>query len=305
MTQIESGGTIKRRMVDTAARSDALQWEELAERALAVPLPYRPAPGGVIYHLRVGERDLMVAEHDLAGPLRDLVTAVMTLGDAVLATGAKHRSRSCTQRRYRLVLLCLLAADATPGRPFNDPRRRLCRSGPGRPAGASCLLGACIAGYGVGLPCGYPDAIPRRLHARCMRCRRRRGAARRWAGHRPAGGAGPLLPGTAKMTASCASGLVAAGSQAAPSGGQAARPASALARRPGGGEPARGVTGWPLMGTGEGQLASAPVVPAGGSACSAALPEMVRLPPAVRGISTRRARALGEAGMVTCRTPSA
>ena len=26
----------------------------------------------------------MVAEHDLAGPLRDLVAAVMTLGDAVL-----------------------------------------------------------------------------------------------------------------------------------------------------------------------------------------------------------------------------
>ena len=54
MTQIESGGTIKRRMVGTAARSDALQWEELAERALAVPLPYRPAPGGVICQLRVG-----------------------------------------------------------------------------------------------------------------------------------------------------------------------------------------------------------------------------------------------------------
>ena len=96
VTQIESGGTIKRRMVDTAVRSDALQWEELAERALAVPLPYRPAPGGAIYHLRVGERDLMVAEHDLAGPLRDLVAAVMTLGDAVLATGAKRRSPPCT-----------------------------------------------------------------------------------------------------------------------------------------------------------------------------------------------------------------
>jgi hypothetical protein len=84
VTQIESDGTITRRMVDTAARSDALQWEELAERALAVPLPYRPAPGGVIYHLRVGERDLMVAEDDLVGPTRDLVAAVMTLGDAVL-----------------------------------------------------------------------------------------------------------------------------------------------------------------------------------------------------------------------------
>jgi hypothetical protein len=196
VTQIESGGTIKRRMIDTAARSDALQWEELAERALAVPLPYRPAPGGVIYHLRAGERDLMVAEHDLAGPLRDLVTAVMTLGEVVLATGAKHRSRSCTQRRYRLVLLCLLAAGATPGRPFNDPRRRLCRSGPGRPAAASCLPGACIAGYGVRLPRGHPDAIPRRLHARRMRCRLPPRGGRRRAGHRPAGGAGPQLPGT-------------------------------------------------------------------------------------------------------------
>lgn len=104
MTQIESRGTIKRRMVDTAVRCDALQWEELAERALAVPLPYRPAPGGGIYHLRVGERDLMVAEHDLAGPLRDLVTAVMPLGEAVLDTGAKRRSPPCAQRRYRLAV---------------------------------------------------------------------------------------------------------------------------------------------------------------------------------------------------------
>lgn len=101
VTQIESGGTIKRRTVDTAVRSDALQWEELAGRALAVPLPYRPAPGGAIYHLRVGERDLMVAEHDLAGPLRDLVTAVMTLGDAVLATEAPQPAMHPAQAQAR------------------------------------------------------------------------------------------------------------------------------------------------------------------------------------------------------------
>jgi len=77
VTQIGSGGTIKRRVVDAAGRSDAFQWEELVARALAVPLPYRPAPGGAIYHLRVGDRDLTVAEYDLAGPLRELVTAVM------------------------------------------------------------------------------------------------------------------------------------------------------------------------------------------------------------------------------------
>lgn len=78
-------GAIKRRTVDTTGHSDAYQWEELAERALAVPLPYRPTPGGAVYHLRVDDRELMAAEHDLTGPLQDLVTAVMALGDTVLA----------------------------------------------------------------------------------------------------------------------------------------------------------------------------------------------------------------------------
>jgi hypothetical protein len=82
VTQIGSDGTIKRRMVDTAGRRDAVQWEEPVARALAVPLPYRPAPGGAIYHLRVNDRDVMVAEHDLAGPLLDLVTAVLAEGEA-------------------------------------------------------------------------------------------------------------------------------------------------------------------------------------------------------------------------------
>jgi hypothetical protein len=82
VTQIGSGGTIKRRMVDTDGRRDASQWEELVARALAVRLPYRPAPGGAVYHLRVDDRDVMVAEHDLAGPLLDLVTAVLAEGEA-------------------------------------------------------------------------------------------------------------------------------------------------------------------------------------------------------------------------------
>jgi hypothetical protein len=50
---------------------------------LAVPLPYRPAPGGPIYHLRLDERDVMAAGPDLAGPLLDLVTAVLAKGDDV------------------------------------------------------------------------------------------------------------------------------------------------------------------------------------------------------------------------------
>jgi hypothetical protein len=49
-------------------------WPEVA--ALA-------APGGPIYHLRLDDRDVMVAEHDLAGPLLDLVTAVLAKGDDV------------------------------------------------------------------------------------------------------------------------------------------------------------------------------------------------------------------------------
>ena len=81
MTQIESDGTMWRRMVETAGRSDATLWQELITGALAVPLPYRPAPGSLIYHLRLDDRDVMVAEHDLAGPLLDLVTAVLAKGD--------------------------------------------------------------------------------------------------------------------------------------------------------------------------------------------------------------------------------
>jgi hypothetical protein len=83
VTQIESDGTMWRRMVETAGRGDAGLWLELITRALAVPLPYRPAPGGPVYYLRLDERDVMVAEHGLAGPLADLVTAVLAKGDEV------------------------------------------------------------------------------------------------------------------------------------------------------------------------------------------------------------------------------
>ena len=72
------------------------------------------------------------------------------------------------------------------------------------------------------------------------------------------------------------------------------------------GRPAPGAGGArPLVGHRDVQPAPAPVPPAGASPCSIVLPEMVRLPPAGRVISTRRAWAFGEAGMVTCRIPSA
>ncbi len=82
VTRIGPDGTMRRRMVDTAASGDAGPWEELIARALAAPPPYRPVPGGPVYHLRVGERVVLVAGHDLPGPLYDLVAAVLAIGEA-------------------------------------------------------------------------------------------------------------------------------------------------------------------------------------------------------------------------------
>jgi hypothetical protein len=84
VTRIEWDGTMQRRMVDTAQRSGGPQWEDLAARALAVPPPYRPVPGTPIDHVSLDNGMMvLVAEHDLCGPLLDLVTAVLAMGDAV------------------------------------------------------------------------------------------------------------------------------------------------------------------------------------------------------------------------------
>jgi hypothetical protein len=93
VTRIEADGTMQRRIVDTARCSDRPQWEDLAARALAVRPPCRPVPGAAIY--RVSRDDgtvVLAAEHDLRGPLLDLVTAVLALGDVVLAS-AFHNGR--------------------------------------------------------------------------------------------------------------------------------------------------------------------------------------------------------------------
>ena len=83
MTRIGPDGAMQCRMVDTAVSGDASAWEELAARALAAPPPYQPVPGGAVYHLRVDKQVMLVAEHDLSGPLYDLVTAVLALGEAL------------------------------------------------------------------------------------------------------------------------------------------------------------------------------------------------------------------------------
>jgi hypothetical protein len=81
VTRISQDGTTGRRMVDTAASGDVGSWEELTARALAAPPPYHPVPGEPVYHLRVDDQAVLVAEHDLSGPLYDLVTAVLAMGE--------------------------------------------------------------------------------------------------------------------------------------------------------------------------------------------------------------------------------
>jgi hypothetical protein len=82
VTRIGPDGTMRRRMVDTAASGNAGPWQELIARALAAPPPYRPVPMGPVYHVRVGEQAVLVSERDLSGPLYDLVTAVLAIGQA-------------------------------------------------------------------------------------------------------------------------------------------------------------------------------------------------------------------------------
>jgi hypothetical protein len=88
VTRIEQDGTMQRRVVDTARCGDCLHWERLAGRALEFPPPYNPVPGVPVYHVSVGEEVILVADQDLTGPLLNLVTAVMALGEDVSTLGA-------------------------------------------------------------------------------------------------------------------------------------------------------------------------------------------------------------------------
>jgi hypothetical protein len=82
-TRIEPDGSRQRRMVDTTQRDDGARWEDLAGRALASVPPYRPVPGAATYHLSVDDHLAQVGEYDLEGPVRDLVTVVLAVGDQV------------------------------------------------------------------------------------------------------------------------------------------------------------------------------------------------------------------------------
>ena len=83
VTQVEWDGAMRRRRLDTAGDGDAGRWQELVARAQGCPIPYRPVPGNPIYYLRLDDRDFLIDDHDLTGPLLDLVTAVLAWGEAI------------------------------------------------------------------------------------------------------------------------------------------------------------------------------------------------------------------------------
>jgi hypothetical protein len=81
VTAIGADGTVRQAVVETAGRVDAGWWEQLAASAhLEVPPPYRPEPGRPVYEVRAAGLAAYVAERDLAGLLRELVTAVLAEG---------------------------------------------------------------------------------------------------------------------------------------------------------------------------------------------------------------------------------
>jgi hypothetical protein len=79
--RIEPDGSWQRRVVDTTQRDDGARWEDLAGRALASLPPCDPVPGAAIYHLSVDDHLVQVGEYDLDGPVRDLVTVVLAMGE--------------------------------------------------------------------------------------------------------------------------------------------------------------------------------------------------------------------------------
>jgi hypothetical protein len=81
VTRIEPDGTMQRRVVDTTRRANGPRWQDLAARALAFPPPYRPIPGTAVYHISVDDHLVQAGEYDLDGPLRDLATVVLAMGE--------------------------------------------------------------------------------------------------------------------------------------------------------------------------------------------------------------------------------
>ncbi|HEV3312135.1 MAG TPA: hypothetical protein VG815_16620, partial [Chloroflexota bacterium] len=116
------------------------------------PPPYRPVPGIPIYHVSVGEQVILAAEHDLGGPLLNLVTAVMALGEEVLAGEAARHGCACQDR----------GADQSPDSPgrFSPaaPSNQVSNNPHGQRWTSADVDGRCLAGQvccTAGSPCLY------------------------------------------------------------------------------------------------------------------------------------------------------
>ena len=83
VTKVGGDGSVLARSVDTAQHPDSAQWTRMAEQAaLHTPPQYRPRPGEAVYRIQAGGLVAIVAEQDLAGPLRELSLAVLTEGES-------------------------------------------------------------------------------------------------------------------------------------------------------------------------------------------------------------------------------
>lgn len=82
VTQLGGEGGYRRGVLDTAERGTGDGcWDLVEQAALEVPPPYRPVAGMPVYQIDAGDNVVLVAEQELAGPLRDLVMTVLTDGD--------------------------------------------------------------------------------------------------------------------------------------------------------------------------------------------------------------------------------
>jgi hypothetical protein len=86
ITEIAWDGSIRRRALDTASLTDPGRCESLLGQVLAIPPPYRAAPGRPVYVLHAGDRAVVMGEDNLIGSLRQLVTTVLAAGDLCLGT---------------------------------------------------------------------------------------------------------------------------------------------------------------------------------------------------------------------------
>ncbi len=105
ITEIAWDGSIRRRALDTGSLTDPGRCESLLGQVLAIPPPYRAAPGHPVYVLHAGDRAVVLGEDNLIGSLRQLVTTVLAAGDPCLCPARAGGERPGTGRLTAPVIL--------------------------------------------------------------------------------------------------------------------------------------------------------------------------------------------------------